>query len=200
MADRLELGGKRKVKAVIVQSGHKTVQFSLDIETNEGETDLASFEGSLRKKSKNIAHRLDTALEVSYERQSVDMEWEVIGDESPLKNGETVQVFLIDSVAPVQKGNSENIFSTETHPSQSHVRKIFDQDDTCTGNSLCFIMFMFQVNQLSLTIDSQCDMANEEGHHMNISNNRPQLVPLTTGSQIELLYVLDPSRSLIQRG
>ena len=125
MSDRLQIL-KRKVKAVVVQGGHRTVQFSLDIGTAEGLSDLAALEGSLRKKSKNVADRIDTTREVNYERKYEEMEWETIGDESPLKNGETVQVFL-----------SENKIGAEPGDSPTHIRQLFaSKEDNPTGNSL----------------------------------------------------------------
>ena len=52
-----------------------------------------------------MAKRLDLAKEVQFERQNSDLEWEIIGDSSPLKHGDTVQVVIGNSTGPVNVAN-----------------------------------------------------------------------------------------------
>ena len=133
---------KRKIKAVVVQDGHRPANLSLLMDLQESRsssTDLIEFESVLRKKSKFVAKRLDLAKEVQFERQNSDLEWEIIGDSSPLKHGDTVQVVIENSTVPVNVAIPSHTISPNVEPSvvnqhaEDHVRKLFQQDEHQDG-------------------------------------------------------------------
>ena len=132
---------KRKIKAVVVQNGHRNANLSVFIESEtEYDTDLNAFENALRKKNKTLSERMNSAQELMFEKQNEELQWEVIGDDSPLKNGETVQVVICHDTTSITS-QSLMTSSVDILPDASnHVRFLFadeNQGGRCVVLLLC---------------------------------------------------------------
>jgi hypothetical protein len=135
---------KRKIKAVVVQHGHRTANLSVYIDSEtENDTDLHAFENALRKKNKTVSERMNLAQEFMFERQNDELQWEMIGDDSPLKSGDTVQVVICQDTTSVSMTSKSQMTSiTEILPNANNQRRVLFFEGKEGGNCILLLCFV----------------------------------------------------------